>query len=151
MEALGVFGINWKLLMVQAINFGVLLLVLWYFLYRPLMNMLEERQNKIERGVKDADEAKEIRAQAEEEKRSTIANAHNQAESIVSEAKTIGEQEKQVVISQAQEQKDQILTDAKAQAQAEKEQIQSSAQKEVAQMATLAAARILRDEHTKNG
>lgn len=151
MEALGVFGINWKLLLVQAVNFGILLLVLWYFLYRPLMNMLEERQHKIERGVKDAEEAQEVRKQADEEKQSVVAEAHNTAESIVSGAKTQAQKEKEEIVQSAQGTKEKMLSDAQSQADAEKQQILSSAQKEVAQMATVAAAQILRDKTKQNG
>ena len=35
------FGIDWKLLLAQAINFGVLFLVLSYLLYKPVLSTLE--------------------------------------------------------------------------------------------------------------
>ena len=38
------FGINWKLLLIQGINFSVLLAILSYFLYRPLMKVIDERR-----------------------------------------------------------------------------------------------------------
>jgi len=59
-EIAKVFGLDWKLLIIQAVNFGVLLLVLWYFLYKPVLKMLDERRGKIQKGVEDAENA-EIR------------------------------------------------------------------------------------------
>ena len=45
-QVLAAFGIDWRLLLINSINFGLLLLALWYFLYGPLMKMLEEAPQK---------------------------------------------------------------------------------------------------------
>ena len=36
-ELFAAFGIDWKLLLAQGVNFGIVLVALWYFLYRPVM------------------------------------------------------------------------------------------------------------------
>ncbi len=48
---LGSFGIEWKLLVAQLINFGVLVLVLHKFVYKPLLKVLDERS----KSAKDAE------------------------------------------------------------------------------------------------
>jgi F0F1-type ATP synthase membrane subunit b/b' len=53
------FGIDWHLLLLQGINFGILLAGLTYFLYKPVMRMLEERSNTVRQGVEDAHKAHE--------------------------------------------------------------------------------------------
>ena len=56
MEAIiEVFGLDTKLLFIQAVNFALLLIILWWFLYRPLARIVGERQQVIEKGVKDAE------------------------------------------------------------------------------------------------
>jgi len=50
-------GINWKLLLAQGINFGLLLVVLAKFVYRPLLKLMKEQREKIEFGLKGAEEA----------------------------------------------------------------------------------------------
>lgn len=50
-------GINWKLLLSQAINFFILLAVLTVFVYKPLLAKLKERKEKIEGGLEKAKEA----------------------------------------------------------------------------------------------
>src|SRR3989338_7233599 len=50
-------GINWKLLLSQAVNFFILLLVLRFFVYKPLLIVIKERNKKIKQGLEKAEEA----------------------------------------------------------------------------------------------
>src|SRR3990167_2885815 len=56
-QVLSTFGIDWRLLIVNAVNFALVLLALWYFLYAPVMKMLEERRQRVAQGVRDAEAA----------------------------------------------------------------------------------------------
>src|SRR3989344_4665432 len=79
-DLLTVFGINWKLLIVQAINFGLLMVLLWYFLYTPVLRLVDERRKKIAEGVKNADDAAEALAASETEGNALLADAALRAE-----------------------------------------------------------------------
>ncbi len=50
-------GINWKLFLSQAVNFFILLIVLRFFVYKPLLNVIKERNRKIKEGLDKAREA----------------------------------------------------------------------------------------------
>ena len=52
-------GIDWKLLLAQAVNFFLLLVILKMFVYGPLAKMLHERRRRIEEGLEKAKEADE--------------------------------------------------------------------------------------------
>ena len=54
---LGQLGINWKLFLSQAFNFFILLIVLWKFVYKPLLIVIKERNQKIKEGLDKAEEA----------------------------------------------------------------------------------------------
>jgi len=56
-ELLFQLGINWKLLLSQAFNFFILLTVLTFFVYKPLMKVVKERNHKIKEGLIKAEEA----------------------------------------------------------------------------------------------
>ncbi|MEK7607984.1 MAG: hypothetical protein AAB495_00145 [Patescibacteria group bacterium] len=56
-ELLQKLGIDWKLLLSQAANFLLLLVILRIFAYKPLLKLLKERREKIEEGVQKAEEA----------------------------------------------------------------------------------------------
>ena len=54
---LGQLGINWKLFLSQAVNFFILLIVLRAFVYKPLLAIIKKRSEKIEEGLRKAQEA----------------------------------------------------------------------------------------------
>ena len=60
MEGGGLFeqlGINWKLLLSQAVNFFILLIILRLFVYKPLLATIKKRNEKIQDGLQKAKEA----------------------------------------------------------------------------------------------
>ena len=50
-------GLDWKLLLSQAVNFLLLLFLLRKFAYLPLLKILKERRARIEEGLAKATEA----------------------------------------------------------------------------------------------
>lgn len=56
-ELLFQLGINWKLFLSQVVNFFILLLVLTFFVYKPLIKIIKERSRKIKEGLEKAEEA----------------------------------------------------------------------------------------------
>jgi F-type H+-transporting ATPase subunit b len=83
MEAL---GIKLGLLIVQIIAFTIVLLTLNAWVYKPMLNMMESRKQKIAQGLEDARVAAEARANAEKEAAKVIADAQTEASKIVREA-----------------------------------------------------------------
>lgn len=127
MEAL---GINLGLLVVQIIAFVIVFLTLQAWVYKPLLNMMENRKNKIAQGLEDARVAADARADAEKEAARVIADAHAEAGRIVQEAtdrasmaareaRTAAEAEassaRDALVSEAQQEKNRILGDLRGQ------------------------------------
>jgi len=56
-ELLSQLGINWKLFLSQAVNFFILLIVLTFFVYKPLIRVIKQRNAKIKKGLDKAEEA----------------------------------------------------------------------------------------------
>ena len=50
-------GIDWKLFLSQAVNFFILLTILTFFVYKPLIKVINERNKKIKEGLDKAEEA----------------------------------------------------------------------------------------------
>lgn len=51
------FGVDWKLLLSQVVNFLLLMSILRLAVYGPVIAMLRTRKEKIEKGMADADDA----------------------------------------------------------------------------------------------
>lgn len=83
MEAL---GINLGLLIVQIIAFTIVFLTLNAWVYKPMLDMMETRKQKIAQGLEDARVAAEARANAEKEAAKIIADAQAEASKIVRDA-----------------------------------------------------------------
>lgn len=142
-DLITVFGIDWKMLVVETINFVVLLGGLSYFLYTPAMKLLAERSAKIAKGVKDAEEAARIAKEAESKKLSIIASAEKEAEKIVDGAVKEGKDERAEIVKRAQDRGEQIARDAELQAAEAKRRALAESEKDIARMAVLAAEKIL--------
>ena len=56
-QLLSQLGIDWKLLLSQAINFFILLLVLTFFVYKPVIKIIKKRNDRIKEGLDKANEA----------------------------------------------------------------------------------------------
>ena len=54
---LGQLGVDWKLLLSQAVNFFILLVILRQFVYKPLLAVIKKRTEKIQEGLQKAKEA----------------------------------------------------------------------------------------------
>ncbi|MBI5702921.1 MAG: F0F1 ATP synthase subunit B [Chloroflexota bacterium] len=83
MEAL---GINLGLLIVQIIAFIIVFLTLNAWVYKPMLDMMETRKQKIAQGLEDARVAAEARANAEKEAAKIIADAQAEASKVIREA-----------------------------------------------------------------
>jgi ATP synthase, F0 subunit b len=83
MEAL---GINFGLLIVQIIAFIIVFLTLNAWVYKPMLDMMETRKNKIAQGLEDARVAAEARKDAEKEAAKILATAQAEAGKVVREA-----------------------------------------------------------------
>lgn len=147
-EIARVFGLNWKLLLIQAVNFGVLLLALWYFLYRPVLKMLDARKEKIERGVQDAEHAHTRLKEIEGEREGIVREATQSAEEILATSKTRAQEEANELMKDASARAESIVESATQQAQESKAQALRESEAEIGKAAILAAERILKDKQS---
>jgi F-type H+-transporting ATPase subunit b len=148
MEILAVFGINWKIILIQMFNFGIVLLLLRRFLYRPLMNMLDERNAKLKRGLEDAASAALEREAIAIEKTEIVSAARAEGNAIVEGVRKDALERERALLREAEEKSAAILVEAKARAEEERTHILRESEKEVARMAVLAAEKILRERRT---
>jgi|SRR3989344_529518 len=111
-ELFNALGINGKQLLIQAVNFGIVLVVLTLFVYRPLAKYIEERRKKIELGIKGGERAALIIQEAEETKASTIREGEQQAVTIIGKAEGEGAKRGQEVVHGAEKKAEYIIEEA---------------------------------------
>jgi len=142
-ELFHAFGVEWKLLLAQAVNFAVVLGALWYFLYRPLARVLEKRRGVIAQGVADAAQAKETLDGAASEASETIAAAQTEADRVLAGARTTAGTERAKLLKEAEVRAALLEEDARLKALETKAQALKESEKEIARLAVLAAGKVL--------
>lgn len=114
---LDALGINMGFLVSQLVNFGLLLLLLTFLLWRPVTNMLESRAAKIQKGLEDAAAAANARRNAEVEAEKILAQARSEAAQVVAQAGGRGEELAKNIEVQARSNADKLKADALTEAQ----------------------------------
>ncbi len=139
------FGIDTRLIFIQILNFGLLVLVLTYFLYKPILKILNERQAKIAKGIKDAEEAEVIRRQAEEERNTIIGEANKEAGVIVLRARGHAKEKAEQIISEAGMQAEKIIAEASMRGDELKARALNEAESEISKLSILMAEKVLKE------
>ena len=146
-QLLAAFGIDWHLLLAQAVNFGIVLIALWYFLYKPVLAMLDKRQKVVAKGVEDAARAGALLAGADGEAAKRVTAADELAEGIVAAARESGNLEKARLLKEAEARAAAVARDAEAHASESVARAKREGEQEIARLAVLAAEKILKSHH----
>jgi len=137
-------GINIPGLLGQIINFGLLLLLLYFLGYRPIMRMLKERQRRIEEGIRFADEAKKNAERAEEEFKKRLDEAGRKAREIIESATKRGEALREEIVAKAKEEAEALLERAREEIRREREEAIERIRKEFVDLSILAAEKVIK-------
>lgn len=137
------FGINWKLLIVQAVNFGVLLLVLWKYVYTPVLALIDERREKIAEGVRTAEAATRRLSEADAEGKQMVGTAAKEGEALVASARLRADERAQEIVKNAEAKAASTLAEAVQRAEEAQRKAMQESEKEITRAAMLAAEKIL--------
>lgn len=101
------FGLNWWLFLSQCISFSIVAFLLGKFAYQPVLKVLEERRNKIEEGLRNAEQTRVQLAEAQKSAGEILAKANADAQKMIEEAraaaKSLQERESQAAIAAAEQ------------------------------------------------
>jgi len=141
---LGTFGIEGGRLAGQAINFVIVAVVLWLFVFKPVVAKLDERTHIVEKGLKDAEEAQQRLLNAEKEEGSRLAEADRAVLATIDEAKKKAEAIKHIKVEETKAEIEKIVQDARVTIQSERTQAYDALRKEIAVLVTTATEKVVR-------
>lgn len=139
------FGIDGRLIIIQIVNFFILMGALGYFLYNPILNMLKQREDKIKEGIEDAELAAKARANAETEKQEILTAAHQSADEVNKRAKVVADEKAEAILAEARTKAEAAERESVKNAERMREQIKLEAEAEIAKTAVLATEKLLRE------
>jgi F-type H+-transporting ATPase subunit b len=142
-EAAALFQVNLFWVIVSALNFILFFVLIWSFAFKPGSAMLNERKSKIEQGLKDAEQARRDRENAETERVATLTEARLEANDIINRAQKVAQETRDADIAATREELERIRVRAASDIEAEKQRAIGELRAEVADLALAAASRVV--------
>ena len=136
-------NINFFTALFTLINTVVLFLVLKHFLFKPVMKMIQDRQQEIDGMYADAGKAKKEAQQMESEYRQKLEESVQTGERLVKEAVARGRSREEEIIRQANAQADAIRAKASADIAQEKKKAINDAKNEISDLAMAIAGKVV--------
>lgn len=137
------FHIDLNLFIAQLINFAIVFSVLYFFAFKPLVKMMGERTEKIDKSLRDADEIEKRLSLTEIEKEEIINAAKKQANLIIEEADKRGEERRTELINKAKEDIGQVINVEKEKMLREKEETLKEIKAEISELVVMTVEKLL--------
>lgn len=143
-KAVEALGLNLPQLIAQVANFFVLLLILRFTLYKPILKMLDERKQKIAEGLNAAEIARAEAAQAQTNIQAQLDTARKEGQEIVAGAQTIAQRIQAEAREQSARDRDAALERARTEIQLERDRAIAELRGEFAGITVSAAEKVIR-------
>ncbi len=137
------FHIDWKIITAQAINFGVVFLVLYFFALKPLGTLMKERENRIEGGLIDAKENALLLKNTKKEYNDVIAKARIEAHAVLQTGREEAEANKKEILAKTQSEVEAMIASGKRTLETEKVKIIEEAKTEIVSLVVKATEKLL--------
>ena len=125
------------------LNTVALFLVMKKLLFKPVMKMIEDRQQEVDTMYADAEQARENALAMETDYRQKLSQAEQTGERLVKEATARGQARQEEILRQANEEADAIRAKAEADIAREKKKALNDAKDELADLAVDIASKVV--------
>lgn len=147
-ETGGGLAINFFWILVAAGNFILFAVILYLAFGKQVSGMLAARRERIEQGIRDAEQAKRDRESAEQERLAALSEARREANEILARAQKVAQETRDADIAATREELERMRTRATEEIEAEKSRALADLRAEVADLALRAASRVVRETMT---
>jgi F-type H+-transporting ATPase subunit b len=137
------FHIDWKIIIAQAINFGIVFAVLYIYALKPLSKLMAERSEKISKGINDAETNAKVLAETHKEYEAALVKAKNDANKIFQEGKKEAENKKAQMLEDAKKEVALVIDSGKKTLEVEKVKMVNEAKKEIVALSVKIAEKML--------
>jgi len=148
---IGTFHIDYKMLIAQIVNFAIVLFVLYKFAYGPLLKVMTDRTEKIEKGLKDAEEANRKLEETEVKEKKVLGEARKEAQSIIDSAEKTALKNKEEFLDEAKKKSEEIAANTQRQLEEEKKKMLSEVKSEIADLVIAATGKVIDEKLDRKG
>lgn len=146
MELLQKLGVDWKLLLAQVVNFTILLSVLTFFVYRPLLRVIDERRERIRKSMDDAGKIAHEQERLAHAREEALRAIDRECGAFLEKAKNDAERAKAELLHAADMEAQALLAKGHEQLRAERAQAMREMQKSLASAILQMTEKILERE-----
>jgi F-type H+-transporting ATPase subunit b len=143
MGGISELGISWPTLITQVVTFLILLVILRFVAYKPIMRMLDERSRRIKESMDQAEDLKKQSAGAQEEIKKQLEQASREGQERIARAVKAGEDVKQKAQEDAKKEAEALVTRARSEIQRERDEAVGEVRREFADLTVLAAGKVI--------
>jgi F-type H+-transporting ATPase subunit b len=144
MAFFGAFGVDLFKLAFQIINFLLVLYLLNRFVFKRVLALIDERQERIAKGLEQAEAAARDRELARAEREAALDEARSEAQAMISRATKIAEDSRAEIVAAARAEAEKVTARARDEINAEKEKALAELRTHVADLALDAAGKLVR-------
>lgn len=145
-SGIGALGIDAKAFVIQLVTFILAFLVLKRFAFQPILKILKERQDTIDKGVKLGEQMKKEKAELDEKVADTLHKARQEADKILADAQSTGRQSIQEAEDAARAKAEEMVNQASVRIKQDTQIAKKRLEKDLAGLVSQATEAILREK-----
>lgn len=136
------FGLNWPHFLAQCISFSLVAFILHRYAYRPILQVLEVRRQRIAEGLANAEKIKTELAQTEAARKDLLARANEQAIKLIEDARAAAARVQELETQKAIAAAEQIIAKAREAAAADHARMLAELRREVGRLVVQTTAKV---------
>jgi F-type H+-transporting ATPase subunit b len=133
-------------LVVQWVNFAVLVLILYLILFKPLVKFIDERNAKLKDDIETAEKNKAASEGLHSEYQTKLAELRNEAVKHVEDAKRKAGEERDIILKEAQVEAGRIMEGNRKEVQFEAEKVKQELKQELSSLVINCTSQVLERE-----
>jgi F-type H+-transporting ATPase subunit b len=139
----GDFGVTVPAVLAQVVNFSIVAAILWFAAFKPVLASIQERQEKIQAGLKYAEDMKAQLAAAQQESAAVIKNAHAEASRLIEESRRTAKEVVEKSQKEATDRANDLIQKAQQAIELEHRKMLAETRNEIARLVVTTTERVL--------
>jgi len=136
------FGVDWPHFIAQCLSFAIVLFLLHRLAYKPILQILDERRQRIKEGLENAERIKAELAKTEAARQEALNQANAQANKLIEEARVAAAKVLERETQKAMATANQMVTKAREASEAELVRMKAELRKEIGRLVVETTAKV---------
>ena len=146
MQSLDIISVNIWNILISLANLLIIFLILKKFLFKPVQKVMNTRQEQVDKIYSEADESRAEATQMKQEYEQRLANARQEADSMIKSAALTAQRRGDQIVSEAKSQASHVKQKAEEEIAQQKKQMLQDVRSEISDLAVDIASKVVARE-----